>query len=97
MKYELEVITNITDLVKGEPKVIFKNHKIKMLFDLDKIDLQEFVDSRTGKHIAKYSLILEEGNSFKINKPYEELKALVINQTIPVLGFAAKSKKYKKC
>lgn len=93
--YELEIIIDINNNDSKKPKVLVKNDRIKKLFDLDIIRLEEYVDSKTGKHIKKYSGILDDNNYFKINKPYEDLKNLIIPKSIPVLGFAHKSKRYK--
>lgn len=95
MKYELEIISDIVYNLNGKPKLITKNDKIKKLFDLFDINLEEYVDAKTGKHIKKYCTIVEENTYYKINKPYEVLKALIQNKSIPVLGLAAKSKRYK--
>jgi len=90
--YELIVLSDITSSTK---KVLVKNDKIKKLFDLDTIELEEFIDSKNGKHIKKYSQVLSNGTYFKIDKPYEELKSIIQNRSIPILGFAYKSKRYK--
>lgn len=95
MKLELEIISDIVSEDTGKRKVITKNDKIKRIFDLDTIDLEEYVDVKTGKHIAKYSFIYKESLCYKINKPYEQLKSLMLNKTTPVVGFLSKSKKYR--
>ena len=96
MKYELEIISDIIYNVKGKPNVIIKQDKIKKIFNLYDIDLEEYVEAKTGKHIKKYCTIVEENTYYKINKPYEELKALIQNKSIPILGLAAKAKWFKK-
>jgi len=99
MKVELEFISDITILSRNKQRTITKNDKVKKLFDLDAVDLQEYIDPKTGKHISKYSTLTELKPSgevfYKINKPYEELKSLILNRTIPVLGLMSKSKKHK--
>lgn len=95
MKYELEIISDITDTTGPKPKIIKRQDKIKRLFELNELEVEEYVEPKTGKHIAKYSGIYYKDIYYKVNKPYEELKQLVNNRTTPVLGFAAKSKRYK--
>jgi hypothetical protein len=92
--YELEVISTVST-IGPKPKVITKNDKIKKIFDLDAIKLEEYIDGKTGKHIKKYATILDNDSYFKINKPYDELKELILNRSIPVLGLMYKSKRYK--
>ena len=91
MKCELEIITNITNQMG---KVIVKNEKIKKIFDLDTIELEEYIDTK-GRHIKRYSSIYHNNNYYKINKPYEELRFLVVNKRYPVVGLIGNSKKYK--
>lgn len=94
--YELEIITDIASVdKKGKVKVVTKNDKIKRLFDLNEIELEEYIDNRTGRHIKKYTSVFHNNTYLKINKPYEELKDIVMNRSIPVLGFAYKSRRYK--
>lgn len=89
MMIELEIISD-TYITKRGKQVLFKrNDKVKRLFDINEIDVEEFVDNKTGKHIARYSLLLHNNMGFKINKPYEELKTIVQNRSIPVVGLAA--------
>lgn len=92
---EFEIITDVTSSNEAKPKILLHNDKVKKLFDLDTIELEEFIDLKTGKHIKKYSSVLYNNNWYKINKPYEELKNIMSNKSIPILGFASKSKKYK--
>lgn len=68
--------------------------KIRKLFTIDNIELEEFI-GKDGNSIKKYSSILYMDNWFKVNKSYEELKEIKINKSIPILGLASKSKKYK--
>jgi len=95
MRIELEFISDLTSSRNGKTVVLVKNDKVKKLFNLDEIEVEEFIDPKTGKHIPKYSTVSIKDMFYKINKPYEELKSLVLNRTTPVLGFAYKSKKYK--
>lgn len=78
-----------------ELEVIADKDKVKKLFDLDNILLEEYVNAKTGKHIKKYSLIQVNDIYYKINKPYHELSTLIINRSTPILGLMYKSKKYK--
>ena len=64
--------------------------------EADKDELEEYVDSKSGKHIKKYSTVLQNSVCYKINKPYEDLKNIVLNSSRPVLGFMSKSKGYEK-
>lgn len=95
MKYELEIITDITNTTGPRPKVIKKGDKIKRLFNLEELEVEEYIEPKTGKHIAKYSGIYCKDVYYKVNKPYKELSQLVLNRTVPVLGFLAKSNSYK--
>jgi hypothetical protein len=47
---------NITTNDLNKPKILVKGDKIKKIFDLDNIELEEYIDSRSGKHIKKYYL-----------------------------------------
>lgn len=93
MKYELEIISDINSPTSN--KILVKQDKIKKIFDLDNIELEEFIDAKSGKHIKKYCSIVINNNLYKINKPYEELKFMIINSRIPVIGLVNYSKKYK--
>jgi len=95
MRIELEFISDITSSKNGKTVLISRNDKVKKLFNLDEVELEEYIDPKTGKHIPKYTTLSVKETYYKINKPYEELKALTLNRTTPVLGFAAKSKKWK--
>ncbi len=90
---ELDVISNVISNT-AKPKLIAKDDRIKKIFDLDNIQVEEYIDSRNGKHIKKYSTINLNDAYYKIDKPYNELKELVFNRSIPVLGLMYKSKKY---
>ena len=78
-----------------ELEIIAAKNKVKKVFDLDNIQVEEYVNAKTGKHVMKYSLIQVGEAYYKINKPYSELSNLIINRSIPVLGLMYKSKKYK--
>ncbi len=94
MKYELEIISDVLSNHQ-KPKVLKKNDRIRKLFDLDNVELEEYIDQKTGKHIKKYSAIYHNNAYYKINKPYDELRELILNRTLTIQGFAYKSKKYK--
>jgi hypothetical protein len=96
MVVEFEIITDTFAVGKSGRQVLVKrNDKVKKLFDLNEIDVEEFIDIKTGKHIDRYSLVISNNIGFKVDKPYEVVKTMVQNKSIPVLGFMAKSKKYK--
>lgn len=97
MVIELQIITDILSgpNLKGGRKVIFKNKIINKLFDINEIEVEEFINPKTGKAIKKYSGIYSKEVYYKVNKPYEELKDLKINKTYPVKGFMGYSKRYK--
>lgn len=97
MVIELQVITDIfskEDSV-GKRKLLHKNKVINKLFDINEIEVQEFIDAKSGKCIKKYSGIYNKDVYYKINKPYAELKDMKINKTYPVKGFMGHSIKYK--
>ena len=85
--YELEIISNV--VLNGKTK---NSNTIKKLFDLDNIQVEEFVNEKTNKQVKKYSLIYENNICYKVNKSYEDLKDVILNKSIPVLGFADKFK-----
>ena len=96
MKLELEIISDIMSQEgPGKRKLLTKNDKIKRIFDLEEVELEEYVDTKTGKHIAKYSVIYKGDLYYKINRPYEQLKSIILNKSTPVIGFIGKSKRYK--
>ncbi len=96
MKYELKVITDISCASKsGKITVIKRNDKVVKLFELNDIKAEEYIDPKTGRHISKYSLIYDGDNCYKVDKPYKELRDLITNKSIPVLGLLSKSKRYK--
>ncbi len=96
MLYELEIIADMVKTnKKGEITTTRKNNKVKKLFELNNIELEEYIDSRTGLPVKKYSSVFQNNQFFKVNKPYEELKVIMINRSIPILGLAAKAKRYK--
>jgi len=47
------------------------------------------------KLINKYSSVYYNNVYYKVNKPYKELINIIQNRSIPILGFAYKSKRYK--
>ena len=96
MKLELEILTDILPEQGAKKKTpIVRNAKIKRIFNLDEVDLEEYIDTKTGKAISKYCGIYYKDTYYKINKPYELLRDLSLNRTTPILGFAGKSKKFK--
>lgn len=98
MLYELEIITDIygPESNTGKRRILTKSDKVKKIFNLEQIEVEEYVDIKTGKHIKKYSGIYKDNVYYKVNKPYEELKSLLFNKTSPVVGFVTHSKNIKK-
>lgn len=95
-KIELEVIADITSQdPKLKNKILVKGAKIKKIFNIEDIKIEEYIDFKNGKNVKKFSSVYEGDNYYKINKPYEDLKRVILNQSSPILGFAAKSKRYK--
>lgn len=97
MVYELEVISDILGMESkpGKRVLLTKNDKVKKLFNLNEIEIEEFIDPKNGKHIKKYTTIYKENICYKINKPYEELKSLYLNKTQPIVGFVKYCKNIK--
>lgn len=91
MKYELEYITTLQKTVKGKI-TRSKEITIKKMFNLENIEVEQFIEPKNGKVVNKYSSVYLGDVYYKINKPYLELKELVENQAIPIRGFAAKTK-----
>jgi len=87
MRYEFEVIGNITLKVKN--KDVNKDVVFKKLFELDTITAEEYIDDK-GKVVSKYCTIVENTNFFKVNYPYKDVARLI--KPIVVQGFNA----YKK-
>ena len=95
-KIELEIISDILSPEGvGKRRIITKNDKIKKLFDLESIKLEEYIEPRNGKHIKKYSTVFSDDVYFKVNKPYEELRDIILNRSTPIIGFLSKSKLYR--
>lgn len=97
MVIELQIITDILSgpNASGGRKVIHKDKLINKLFDINEIEVEEFINPKTGKAIKKYCGIYSKEVYYKVNKPYDELKDLKINKTYPVKGFMAYSKRCK--
>lgn len=90
MVIELEIITDIVMPLKdGKLKIIKRNDIMKKLFNIFEVKIEEYVNPRNGKHIKKYSGLYDGDTYYKINKPFEELKKIVQNKSIPVVGFEA--------
>lgn len=87
MKYEFEVIGNITRVIKK--KEVQKDVIFKKLFDLDSIAIEEYMDDK-GKVESKYCTIVENTNFFKINHPYNDVVRLI--KPVVVQGFHAHRK-----
>lgn len=90
MVVELQIIANVAVNNK-----VVKNALINKLFDINEIEVEEFINPKTAKPVKKYTGIYSNNVYYKVNKPYEELKSLKINKTYPVIGFLGHSKKYK--
>lgn len=97
MVIELQIITDVLGgpSKDGMRKLIMKDKIINKLFDINEIEVEEFINPKTGKAIKKYSGIYSKEVYYKVNKPYEELKDLKINRTYPIVGFMGHSKRYK--
>jgi len=97
MVIELQIITDVLGgpTKDGLRKLIMKDKLINKLFDINEIEVEEFINPKTGKAIKKYSGIYSKEVYYKVNKPYEELKDLKINRTYPIVGFMGHSKRYK--
>lgn len=91
MKYELEIISLIQKQNKGK-KPLNKIIKSKKIFDLERIELEEYIEPKTGNTSKKYSGIYYNEVYYKVNKPYVTLKEIILNKTIPVKGFLSKTK-----
>lgn len=85
MKYEFEVIGNITRVVRK--KEVNKDVIFKKLFDLDTVAVEEYIDEK-GKVLRKYCTIVENTNFFKINHPYNDVVRLI--KPVVVQGFHAR-------
>jgi len=97
MVIELQIISDIMSRPdkNGISKVICKDVLINKLFDINEIQVEEFINPKNGKAVKKYSGIYSGDVYYKINKPYNELKDLKINRTYPIKGFMGYSSKYK--
>lgn len=88
MVIELEIITSIAIPLKdGKIKIIKRDDKMKKLFNIFEVRVEEYVNPKTGKHNKKFSGLYDGDTYYKINKPYEQLKEIVQNKSIPVKGF----------
>ena len=87
---ELEIISSLQSSRSKATKEVI----LSKVFDLDTIELEQYIDPKRGKIIKKYSSISFNSTWYKVNKPYLELKEIVVNRSIPVLGFANKSKRF---
>ncbi len=97
MVIELQIISDIMSRPdkNGVSKIVCKDVKINKLFDINEIQVEEFINPKNGKPIKRYSGIYSYEVYYKINKPYNELKDLKINKTYPIKGFMGYSNKYK--
>jgi hypothetical protein len=97
MVVELQVITDVLSQPDkdGKRKVLIKDRAINKLFNINDIEVEEFINPKNGKPVKKYSGIYNNDIYYKINKPYEELKDLKINRAFPIKGFMGYSSNYK--
>jgi hypothetical protein len=97
MIIELPIITDIFSSPDktGVRKLITKDKVINRLFDINEIEVEEFINPKTGNVIKKYTGVYSNEVYYKVNAPYTELKDLKINRTYPIKGFMGHSKKYK--
>lgn len=97
MVIELPIITDViapADTV-GKRKLLVKDKIIRKLFDINDIEIEEYINTKNGKTVKKYTGIYSNDVYYKINKPYEELRDLKINRTYPVRGFMGHANNYK--
>jgi hypothetical protein len=96
MLYELEIIVDMGKTnKKGEIIVSRKGNKVKKLFELNNVELEQYISTKTGLPVKKYSSVILNNQYFKVNKPYEELKSIMQNRSIPVIGLVGYSKRRK--
>ena len=97
MVIELQIISDIMTPpdTMGKYKIAHKDIIINRLFDINEIQVEQFINPKNGKPVKKYSGIYSNEIYYKVNKPYEELKDLKINRTYPIKGFMGYSKRYK--
>lgn len=97
MVIELQIISDIVGKpdIKGKEKIVLKDVLINKLFDINEIQVEEFINPKNGKPVKKFTGIYSNDSYYKVNKPYEELKDLKINRTYPIKGFMGYSSKYK--
>lgn len=75
MVIELQVINTIAPLKKGCSGAKYIPFRIfqKKLFVTENMELEECLDA-AGKHYPKYSVARYNGEYYKLNSPYEQLK-----------------------
>lgn len=89
MRMELEVIADILQKSKKTTKeLIYKKE-----FELDSIFLEQYIDNK-GKIINKYCGVIDGEKYYKVNHPYNYLRAFTT--PIVVKGLMSKSKSYGK-
>lgn len=98
MVIELPIITDVLSPANavGKRKIIAKDKIIHKLFDINDIEIEQYINAKTGKTINKYTGIYSNEVYYKINKPYKELKEIKINGAVPVKGFMGHSSKNYK-
>ena len=89
MVVELQIVS---DIMNNRNKVVAKGALVKKLFDLEEIEVEEFINPKTGKAVKKYSGVYSNNIYYKINTPYESLKELRINKSYPIKGFMGYSR-----
>lgn len=94
MQIELEIIADI-EYTKNK-KTYNTITPIKKLFNIYEVEVEEFVDNKTGKVVNKYSGVVVRDKYYKVNKPYNELKKMVNSKISPIVGFYQHSNAYKK-
>lgn len=87
MKMELEIIS---DIYNANEKLIKKDMIYKKVFDLDQVEIEQFVSSR-GMVVKKYCTLTSNNKYYKVNNSYDYIKSLVT--PLEVKGFAGKSRK----
>jgi hypothetical protein len=94
MLIELEIIADI-EKVKNK-KTYTKSVPVRKIFNINEIELEEFVNNITGKVEKKYSGVVIRDKYYKVNTPYTNLLRIVSNKTNPIIGFYQHSNAYKK-
>lgn len=86
MRKEFEIIS---DVIGNNNKVVKKDIIYKKVFDLDKIEVEQFISNR-GTVVKKYCTITCENKFYKVNNSYDYISSLIL--PIEVKGFNSRWK-----